>query len=144
MVVFFTHSERRAFDLIHWQIHPCSDGDSLPSRLPPKTVHSLEKRGQAPPRRGQKQPQNCSFKRLVDNFRIQATLRVFFLAWLRVLGNTMPKATLQIRVIQPTGVLPKGSGPWGCQRRGVPSVLLPSDACLFTDLISGLLPCPLP
>lgn len=38
-----------AFDLIYWQIHPCSDSDPSPSRLPFNTVRSLEKRGQNHP-----------------------------------------------------------------------------------------------
>lgn len=64
---------------------------------------------------GQKQPWNRSFKGSVDDFRLQATLRIFFLAFLRVPGQTRAKATLQIRVIQPTGVRPQGLWPmWGC------------------------------
>lgn len=102
-----------AIDLIYWQIHPCSDSDLLPSQLPFKAVHSLEKRGQKPPSSGQKQPRNCSSKGSAHNFRIQATLRVFFLAWLRVPRNTMAQSHLQIRVIQAHRSAPQEHRPRG-------------------------------
>lgn len=57
-----------------------------------------------------------------------------------------PKANLQIRVIQPTGVLPQGLWPmWDVSCRRVPLVLLPQmpvSGSPTSSQVSCLVPCP--
>lgn len=55
-------------------------------------MHSLDRRGQKPCQQCQRQPCSCSFKELEDDFRIQATLRVSFLAFLKSAQHTMAQS----------------------------------------------------
>lgn len=151
-IPFHSHQKGRTFDFTHWRVqkarsqlaHPCSDYELLALLIPLQYCAFSRKEARNHASSGQKPRGICSFQGAGDDFRIQATLRAFFLAFLKSARPGIPglKTTLQIRLIQPTGVVPQGL----LTHAGisVPSVLLPSNAGLWlSNLISGFLPCPL-